>query len=76
MAMNLLHRWLCASRLWRGHMRDDVLPWALDGIDLGAATLEIGPGYGANIPTLLARTSRLTAGSSRAATAVRARGSR
>lgn len=61
MAMNLLHRWLCASRLWRRHMRDDVLPWALDGIDLGAATLEIGPGYGANIPTLLARTSRLTA---------------
>ncbi|MPY78305.1 MAG: methyltransferase domain-containing protein [Actinophytocola sp.] len=60
MAMNLLHRRLCASRLWRRHMHDTVLPWALDGLDLGAVMLEIGPGYGANIPALLARTSHLT----------------
>lgn len=28
-------------------MRDQILPWVLDGTDLGDDVLEVGPGYGA-----------------------------
>lgn len=61
MAMNLLHRWLCDSTLWAKHVQHQLLPWALDGVDLGEHTLEIGPGYGANLRVLAHRTTDLTA---------------
>jgi SAM-dependent methyltransferase len=39
---------------------EDVLPWALEGLELGENTLEIGPGYGAASEVLAARTGSLT----------------
>lgn len=42
-------------------MADQLLPWALQGVELGARTVEIGPGYGATLRALLDRTAALTA---------------
>jgi len=61
MAMNLLHRWLCSSELWANSVRDGLLPWALEGVELGPRTLEIGPGYGATLRVLIERASEVTA---------------
>ncbi|MFD9907689.1 class I SAM-dependent methyltransferase [Streptomyces sp. NPDC059063] len=41
--------------------RDHILPFALDGVELGDDVLEIGPGYGANLRVLVERVPRLTA---------------
>ncbi len=40
---------------------DQLLPWALDQVELGPRTLEIGPGYGATTRALLERVDSLTA---------------
>lgn len=61
MDMNLFHRWLCASSWWGRAVERNLLPWALEGVRLGSDTLEIGPGYGANLRLLADRVSRLTA---------------
>lgn len=58
--MNLLHRMLCRSSMWQRASATRIVPWALAGLDLGASTLEIGPGYGANVEALRARTGALT----------------
>ncbi len=42
-------------------MADQLLPWALQGVELGTRTLEIGPGYGATLRALLDRADSLTA---------------
>lgn len=42
-------------------MAGQLLPWALDGVELGSRTLEIGPGYGATTRALLDRADSLTA---------------
>lgn len=59
--MNLLHRRRCSSAGWEKAVAEQLLPWALDGVELGAHTLEIGPGYGATLRALAARTASLTA---------------
>jgi SAM-dependent methyltransferase len=41
-------------------MQNDVLPWSLDGLELGSEVLEIGPGYGAATELLRNRVGRLT----------------
>ncbi|WP_459970437.1 class I SAM-dependent methyltransferase [Mycobacterium sp. MUNTM1] len=61
MAMNLLHRRRCSSADWEKAVADQLLPWALRDVELGARTLEIGPGYGATLRALLDRTASLTA---------------
>ncbi|CAJ1498864.1 methyltransferase domain-containing protein [[Mycobacterium] kokjensenii] len=61
MAMNLAHRMCCSSRYWARSVERDLLPWALAGVDLGDNTLEIGPGYGANLRCLVEMTPQLTA---------------
>jgi len=61
MAMNLLHRIRCSSANWEKMVVDKLLPWALDDVELGSRTLEIGPGYGATLRALLDRASSLTA---------------
>ncbi|GFG85187.1 class I SAM-dependent methyltransferase [Mycolicibacter algericus] len=61
MAMNLLHRRCCSSRRWARQVEDQLVPWALAGVDLGDDVLEIGPGYGANIKVLIDRAARYTA---------------
>ncbi|UXA07078.1 methyltransferase domain-containing protein [Mycobacterium sp. SMC-2] len=61
MAMNLLHRRRCSSAGWEKAVADQLLPWSLEGVELGARTLEIGPGYGATLRALLDRAASLTA---------------
>lgn len=61
MAMNLVHRLCCRSQYWARSVEHKLLPWALAGVDLGDDTLEIGPGYGANMRCLVDMTPRLTA---------------
>ncbi|MGW8551495.1 class I SAM-dependent methyltransferase [Streptomyces tubercidicus] len=56
MTMNRYHQWLCNSRMWARAVATDLLPWALEGVQLGAETLEIGPGYGATTRVLAHRT--------------------
>jgi SAM-dependent methyltransferase len=61
MTMNLLHRVWCSSDSWARSVERKLLPWALTDVDLGDNTLEIGPGYGANLRVLVERTDALTA---------------
>jgi SAM-dependent methyltransferase len=57
--MNLAHRYLCASTRWNTTVRTAILPWVLDGVDLGSNVLEIGPGYGAATDHLRAHVGHL-----------------
>ncbi len=61
MAMNVVHRWCCSSQMWARKTESQLLPWALQGVELGEDALEIGPGYGANLRVLTRRTPQLTA---------------
>jgi hypothetical protein len=53
--MNLAHRWLCRSAYWRNAVETYTLPWALDGLDIGANVLEVGPGPGVTTDLLRVR---------------------
>ena len=44
--MNRLEHWFCGSAYWRYLTRRHVLPWMLQGIDLGDHVLELGAGTG------------------------------
>lgn len=44
--MNHLHRWYCRSGQWKKKLETEILPWALNGVELGDNVLEIGPGPG------------------------------
>ena len=59
--MNLVHRWLCRSAGWRKTVERDVLPWVLNGVDLGSDVLEVGPGPGITTDLLRPRIDRMTA---------------
>jgi ubiquinone/menaquinone biosynthesis C-methylase UbiE len=59
--MNAEHLELLASDGWRDLLRDIILPWALDGVDLGDEVLEVGPGPGLTTDLLRERVPRLTA---------------
>jgi len=61
MAMNLCHRLCCSSELWARTVERQLLPWVLGEGDLGDNTLEIGPGYGANLRVLADKSPRYTA---------------
>ena len=58
--MNLLHRWLCSSPRWKQAVEQYVIPWTLEGLDLGREVVEIGPGYGAATEVLQNRIGQLT----------------
>src|SRR6516225_3073778 len=58
--MNLAHRWLCNSNRWRKVVGMYALPWTLEGIELGAQVLEIGPGFGAATDHLMSPARHLT----------------
>lgn len=58
--MNWFHRHLCRSRRWRRRVKG-LLPWALQGVDLGDDVLEIGPGPGVTTDLLRDRARQLTA---------------
>ena len=59
--MNLLHRLLCRSALWRWTVERCVIPWVLEGLDPGADVLELGSGPGLTTDVLRERAARLTA---------------
>lgn len=42
--MNIFHRRLCRSAKWKRKLSETILPFALDGVELGDNVLEIGPG--------------------------------
>ena len=58
--MNLLHRWLCSSSRWKDAVETQILPWALEGLELGSNVLEVGPGYGMTTELLHDRGEHLT----------------
>lgn len=58
--MNVFHRWLCSSELWKQTLEKHILPWALADVSLGFNVLEIGPGYGASTEMLRGRVAQLT----------------
>jgi len=59
--MNLLHRLVCRSALWRWAVERWVIPWALDGLDPSEDVLELGPGPGLTTDVLRERATCLTA---------------
>ena len=60
-AVNLLHRLVCRSAPWRWVVERRLLPWALDGLELGDSVLELGPGPGLTTDALRRRVAHLTA---------------
>ncbi len=58
--MNALETWFCGSALWRYMTRQQLLPWVLQGTDLGAHVLELGAGPGATTTELAKRANRVT----------------
>ena len=58
--MNVLHRWLCSSTKWKQTVENHIVPWTLEGVNLGPTVLEVGPGYGATTDVLRTRVSHLT----------------
>lgn len=58
--MNLVHRWLCNSANWKNAVETYILPWTLEGVNLGSDLLEVGPGPGVSTDLLCPRVARLT----------------
>lgn len=57
--MNRLHRWYCKSDRWKRTVTSQILPWALEGINLGESLLEVGPGPGVTTDWLRHRIDHL-----------------
>lgn len=58
--MNVAHNVLCASGWWSRRVERDVVPWGLEGVQLGDDVLEVGPGFGATTRLLARRGLRLS----------------
>ncbi|HYT22663.1 MAG TPA: class I SAM-dependent methyltransferase [Candidatus Polarisedimenticolia bacterium] len=58
--MNLYETWFCGTRLWRWMTRRRVLPWVLQGSELGEHVLELGAGPGAATQELARLAARVT----------------
>jgi SAM-dependent methyltransferase len=59
--MNWIHNRLCTSAHWREKVRTQLVPWGIEGVDLGSDLLEIGPGPGFTTELLRSRSARITA---------------
>lgn len=59
--MNEEHLKRCSSAEWDEAVRKWIIPWVLDGIDLGDDVLEVGPGPGLTTDVLRTLVPRLTA---------------
>lgn len=59
--MNRFHRWYCRSSHWRHTIQSDILPWALQDVDLGDHVLEVGPGPGLATDVLAGRVQQVAA---------------
>jgi len=77
--VNALENWFCGSAFWRYVTRRQLLPWMLQGADLGEHVLELGAGTGTATLELAQLTPRVTSveynGKSAATLAKRARNS-
>lgn len=58
--MNRVHNLLCSSGWWARVAEHELVPFGVDGLDLGDDVLEIGPGFGATTRVLAERTERLS----------------
>src|SRR6267154_4475447 len=58
--MNRYETWFCGTRLWRWVTRRQVLPWILQGSQLGEHVLELGAGPGAATEELRRLAARVT----------------
>lgn len=58
--MNAFHRWACRSARWKTALEEQMLPWTLDGVDLGENLLEVGPGPGLTTDLLRTRFAHMT----------------
>jgi SAM-dependent methyltransferase len=59
--VNELHLQLCGGDEWAEAVERYIIPWTLEGLDLGDDVLEIGPGPGRTTDVLLRMAPRLTA---------------
>lgn len=58
--MNAYETWFCGSWFWRYVTRRQLLPWFLQGSELGEHVLELGAGPGAATEELRLRAARVT----------------
>ncbi len=58
--MNFAHNRLCSSQRWARRVENELIPWGLEGVELGDDVLEIGPGFGATTRLLVRRAPRLS----------------
>jgi SAM-dependent methyltransferase len=58
--MNAIHNVVCSSGWWSRRVERELIPWGLDGLELGKDVLEIGPGFGATTRLLARRPIALT----------------
>jgi SAM-dependent methyltransferase len=58
--MNPCETWFCGTRLWRWVTRRQLLPWVLQGSELGEHVLELGAGLGAATEELGRIAARVT----------------
>jgi SAM-dependent methyltransferase len=59
--VNRLHHWYCSRESWKRHVREELVPPAIDGVELGSEVLEVGPGFGPATEVLAGRAEHLTA---------------
>jgi ubiquinone/menaquinone biosynthesis C-methylase UbiE len=59
--VNRAHHWYCAREAWKRHVREELVPPALEGLQLGDAVLEVGPGFGPATDVLAGTAERVTA---------------
>jgi SAM-dependent methyltransferase len=59
--VNDRHLAICASPEWAFYVEHELLPWVLEGRDLGDDVLELGPGPGLTTDVLMRLVPRLTA---------------
>jgi SAM-dependent methyltransferase len=59
--VNRAHLEFCSSTEWARLVEDELLPWVLDGRELGDDLLEVGPGPGLTTDVLRRRAARVTA---------------
>jgi SAM-dependent methyltransferase len=59
--VNQTHLEMCSSAEWAEAVEKWIIPWVLDGVELGDDVVEVGPGPGLTTDVLRRRAGRLTA---------------
>jgi SAM-dependent methyltransferase len=57
--VNPIHNVICSSGRWRRHVERELVPWGIEGLELGGRVLELGPGFGPTTRFLVRRLGRL-----------------